>query len=85
MDRMGDKEEVWNVNSEHETVRSECEMWEPPTVIQTSRLLASIAVIQTAKLLAPITVERTSILLGQQTPRSERRQFLYTAVRHSVA
>jgi hypothetical protein len=32
-----------------------------------------------------ITVERTSILLGQQTPRSERRQFLYTAVRHSVA
>jgi hypothetical protein len=48
-------------------------VWEPPTVIQTSRLLASI------------TIERTSILLGQQTPRSERRQFLYTAVRHSVA
>jgi hypothetical protein len=48
-------------------------LWEPPTVIQTSRLLASI------------TVERTSILLGQQTPRSERRQFLYTAVHHLVA
>jgi hypothetical protein len=32
-----------------------------------------------------ITVERTSILLGQQTPRGKRRQFLYTAVRHSVA
>jgi hypothetical protein len=60
-------------------------MWEPPTVIQTSRLLASIAVIQTAKLLASITVERTSILLCQQTPRSKCRQFLYTAVRHLVA
>jgi hypothetical protein len=45
--------------------------WEPPTVIQTSRLLASIAVIQTAKLLASITVERTNILLGQQTARSQ--------------
>jgi hypothetical protein len=32
-----------------------------------------------------ITVERTDILLGQQTRRSERKQFLYTAVRHSVA
>jgi hypothetical protein len=36
-------------------------VWEPPTFIQTSKLL------------------------GQQTLRSERRQFLYTAVCHSVA
>jgi hypothetical protein len=48
-------------------------LWEPPTIIQMAKLLSSI------------TVEWTSILLGQQTPRSERRQFLYTAVRHSVA
>jgi hypothetical protein len=37
------------------------ELWEPPTVIKTSKLLS------------------------QQTPRGERRQFLYIAVRHSIA
>jgi hypothetical protein len=60
------------------------DVWEHPTIIQTSRLLASIAVIQTAKLLASTTVEWTSILLGQQTPRGQRQAVLYTAVRHSL-
>jgi hypothetical protein len=32
-----------------------------------------------------ITVELTNKLLGQQTPRGERRELLYTAVRHSIA
>jgi hypothetical protein len=32
-----------------------------------------------------ITVELTNKLLGQQAPRGERRQFLYTAVHHSIA
>jgi hypothetical protein len=64
-------------------------LWEPPTVTQTTRLLPSAAVIQMARLrwwhshkdgqTPLITVKQTSKLLGQQTPRSGCRQFLYTA------
>jgi hypothetical protein len=45
------------------------DVWEPPTVIQATRLLPSAAAIQRSK------------LLGQQMPRSERRQYTYTAAR----
>jgi hypothetical protein len=58
-------------------------LWEPPTVRQTTKLLASITVIQTARLLQSQSNRQANSSVGQTC--SKRRQYLYTTVRDLVA